>query len=202
MVDGAVSTRVVLVADRCTDSTVLRAQRVLDHDDLIVAVDAGTAGRARKVGTDVALVDEPVDARHRWLANTDADGAVTASWLATQLECAERGFIGVAGIVELDSASLPHDDLRAAFARAYRTHGDGTHPHVHGANLGCRADAYLAAGGWSSVATGEDHSLWHRLSDVGATTATTAVRVVTSARLQGRAPDGFASDLAALTVPA
>jgi hypothetical protein len=40
------------------------------------------------------------------------------------------------------------------------TYEDGTHPHVHGANLGIRADAYSDAGGWNDLTVAEDHCLW------------------------------------------
>ena len=39
---------------------------------------------------------------------------------------------------------------------------DGTHRHVHGANLGVRADLLDAVGGWRRLHTGEDHDLWQR----------------------------------------
>lgn len=64
--------------------------------------------------------------------------------------------------------------------------------------MAMRADAYLAAGGWQPLACGEDHDLWARLSQIGNCVSSTAISVRTSARLEGRAPDGFAADLAAL----
>ena len=77
-------------------------------------------------------------------------------------------------------------------------HPDGSHPHVHGANLGVRADAYLKAGGWSHVETGEDHDLWSRLTEAGLRRlSSSAITVLTSGRRVGRAPNGFAEALAA-----
>ena len=43
--------------------------------------------------------------------------------------------------------------------RERTVHRNGTHGHVHGANMGFRGDAYLAAGGWYPLASGEDHDL-------------------------------------------
>ena len=48
---------------------------------------------------------------------------------------------------------------KSRFRMTYQINTDGTHPHVHGANLGMRADAYLAAGGWNPLPTAEDHDL-------------------------------------------
>ena len=77
-------------------------------------------------------------------------------------------------------------------------HGD-THRHVYGANLGVRADAYLAVGGFPPDGPGEDHGLWRRLGAAGYSLAQpTGVRVRTSARLHGRADDGLAGLLRSL----
>ena len=67
--------------------------------------------------------------------------------------------------------------------------------------MGFRADAYRAAGGWNPLATGEDHDLWSRLRLTGPVVSSTRLRVATSMRLRGRAPDGFANDLATLAFP-
>jgi cellulose synthase/poly-beta-1,6-N-acetylglucosamine synthase-like glycosyltransferase len=73
---------------------------------------------------------------------------------------------------------------------------DVTHPHVHGANLGIRADAYLDAGGWSDLALAEDHCLWGRVRACGWRVASSVACVVTtSGRLNGRAQGGFADTL-------
>ena len=41
------------------------------------------------------------------------------------------------------------------------------HPHVHGTNFGVSMAAYVEAGGFSALATGEDHALWRALIDGG-----------------------------------
>jgi hypothetical protein len=66
-----------------------------------------------------------------------------------------------------------------------------THSHVHGANLGIRADAYLAAGGWSDMLIGEDHDS-ERVRKTHVGVWTTASYVHTSARRRAR-PNGFAA---------
>jgi hypothetical protein len=78
----------------------------------------------------------------------------------------------------------------------YEIHDDGTHPHVHGANLGVRADAYIDAGCWTNVAVAEDHCLWSRIKARGWPTASCSRTIVhTSGRLYGRAVGGFADAL-------
>jgi len=70
------------------------------------------------------------------------------------------------------------------------------HDHVHGANLGIRASAYLAAGGFAAVRCREDHDLLRALQAMGRPVVRTwAEPVVTSARTHGRAPGGFADFL-------
>jgi len=71
------------------------------------------------------------------------------------------------------------------------------HPHVHGANLGVRGDAYLALGGWPALPTGEDTELARRASSAGhlRIARTAAIPVVTSTRRAGRAPQGFSGYL-------
>ena len=63
--------------------------------------------------------------------------------------------------------------------------------HVHGANLGVRADAYLRAGGFPDRPAHEDVDLVAALVASGArVVATDACDVLTSGRLVGRAPGG------------
>jgi hypothetical protein len=65
------------------------------------------------------------------------------------------------------------------------------HPHVHGANLGFRASAYLRASGFPALPTAEDHALVAALAAGGCRVLRTrALPVVTSARRDSRAPDG------------
>ena len=101
-----------------------------------------------------------------------------------------------AGVVQVDTVQgLAQEDLRALLAH-YTIHADGTHPHVHGANLGIRADAYIDAGGWTAIPVAEDHCLWSRIRARGWPTLACSKTVVhTSGRLQGRAVGGFADTL-------
>jgi hypothetical protein len=74
------------------------------------------------------------------------------------------------------------------------------HPHIHGANLGIRADTYLAIGGFAPLLVGEDAALAQRAMEAGASIVRTAtLPVLTSGRLRGRATGGFATYLDAVT---
>ncbi|WCO67787.1 glycosyltransferase [Iamia majanohamensis] len=190
---------VVVVADHCTDATAATARELLGPRGVVVECRHRSVGRARAVAAAAALRRTAPAPLHRtWLATTDADTTVDPDWLVRQLACAAEGAAAVAGVVRVDDL----DDLAPVVGRrwraAYRTTGR-SHPHVHGANLGVRADAYVAVGGWPDTDTAEDHGLWDRLRRAGwPTAASVDVRVTTSGRRVGRAPAGFAAHLRSL----
>jgi cellulose synthase/poly-beta-1,6-N-acetylglucosamine synthase-like glycosyltransferase len=186
---------VVVVADHCSDRTVARAGAALGNSGEIIEVSLMSAGATRREG--VARVLRHWQSRNRsqiWLANTDADTKVSVDWISVQLGFADQGVAAVAGIVRLDEGDSPA--ALQAFRSTYATSSDGTHTHVHGANLSVRADAYNDVGGWSNLALAEDHCLWARLRDRGWRVISPVSSVVTtSARLKGRATGGFADTL-------
>lgn len=187
--------RTVVVLDSCSDRTADIASRYGEVE--AVAANLGTVGAARALGTRTLLPTSAEQHRHLWLANTDADSSVPAHWLTYMIEEAHRGVDLILGTVEPDAAATRR--LRRAWDARYVAQ-DG-HPHVHGANLGIRGSAYLALGGWSHGASGEDASLI-RAACADRTMRTLrsgAIPVVTSSRLTGRAPHGFAHYLQALT---
>lgn len=195
--------RVLVVADQCTDGTADRARRAIDRgglDGVVVEVSHRNVGRARSAGVDEALSREAgSDPSNVWLAHTDADTCVPRDWVLRQLGAARMGYAAVAGIIGIDSFRDHPRRVRRRFRDTYAVPTDRPHPHVHGCNLGVRADAYLDAGGWPPLDTAEDHALWDAvrargwptLSDIG-------LRVATSGRRIGRAPRGFAATLARL----
>jgi glycosyltransferase involved in cell wall biosynthesis len=196
---ASVTSTCVIVVDASSDETGAVVERRTGTDgrstsSIVVRTAHGCVGAARSVGCRVALGGSLHRPRHVWLAHTDADTVVPGYWLTAQLELAERGVAAVAGTVELDGDV--DGALRAQFEATYEIAPDGTHQHVHGANMGTRGDVYLAAGGWRRLRSGEDRDLWSRLSDVGDCVSSNALAVRTSARTNGRAPAGFADDLA------
>ena len=162
------SSWIVVVADGCSDQTARLARRRLAGRGTVIECSVASPGTARRLGAAEVLTHF---ARRRpsevWMANTDADSRVGVDWISHQLQLAD-----------------------------YATYEDGTHPHVHGANLGIRADAYIDAGGWSDLTVAEDHCLWSRVRRRGwSTIASVGSVVFTSGRLCGRAMGGFADTL-------
>ena len=187
----------VVVADACADLTASIARA---HGAALVEVAHRNVGAARASGVGAGLAAAGAWPLHRiWLASTDADTVVHGDWLAHQLDLADAGVTAVAGVVLVDSFSEHPVGTATAFATHYATSAGLGHPHVHGANLGTRADAYQRAGGWEAMHLAEEHDLWRRLREAGERClATTTLWVTTSGRARGRAHGGFADLLGGL----
>jgi cellulose synthase/poly-beta-1,6-N-acetylglucosamine synthase-like glycosyltransferase len=192
----------VVVADLCTDDTARLARRALGAHGEVVECASRSPGTARRLGVDSVLRHFSATPADRiWIANTDADTHVPPDWLQRHLEHADADAGGVAGIVQFAPDGL-RTDVQMLYEATYEVRGDGTHGHVHGANLGVRGDAYLDVGGWSHASVSEDHCLWGRLQRRGWSLRSCAKTVVTtSARLHGRAIGGFADTLRARVEP-
>jgi glycosyltransferase involved in cell wall biosynthesis len=189
---------IVVAVDSSTDRTCEIAEKLLLGSGVVVPIEARSVGQARAAAARVALERYGGPLKYCWLANTDADCEVPTNWLVDHLAIAQQGVDAVAGIVDVDSFAEHNPLVRQRFRLSYHLHADGTHPHVHGANMGVRADAYLRAGGWLALKTAEDHDLWHRLHQTGHRRLSAAkLQVTTSGRRNGRAPHGFAEALAA-----
>lgn len=189
---AAVPVDVVLVLDSCTDGSA----RIAARHPLVrtVSVGFGNVGRSRAHGAEIALAHEQ-DAEELWLAFTDADGRVPSGWLTEHLDAARRGDVYLGAVVPV------LDELDPERRRVWldRHPPGATLGHVHGANLGMRSSAYRAAGGFAPLETAEDVHLAERLRTSGAVVSSSEREpVVTSARLTGRAPRGYAGYLAAL----
>ncbi|NJQ17361.1 glycosyltransferase family 2 protein, partial [Streptomyces bohaiensis] len=157
-------------------------------------------GAARAAGVRAALRHCGVRPDRLRVLTTDADSTVPRAWIAHHLAHARQGWDAVVGTV-----ALPADSPLAAPHRAHyeaqRPAGRGVwhHPHVHGANLGFGAAAYLAAGGFPPVRCGEDRALVAALvRDGRRVLRTDGCPVLTSPRLRPRATGGFGDFLAAL----
>ncbi|WP_286218986.1 glycosyltransferase [Paraoerskovia sediminicola] len=179
----------VVVLDACTDGSAA----VPGPEVTVMEVDARTVGVARHLGVDRALAElrgVGVGADRTWIACTDADSVVPPDWLTHHLDLADAGAHVVVGAVR-----PPLDDLSPDRAAAWRQRfvpGLAT-GHVHGANLGVRSDVYAAVGGYAPVEEHEDVGLVERVRALGHRVVPTAdAWVLTSARLHGRTPGGYA----------
>jgi glycosyltransferase involved in cell wall biosynthesis len=189
---------VVVAVDNSIDGTFGIAQKMLGDAGGVIRCDAGRVGFARASAARAALRRWRKTPSRVWLANTDADCYVPTTWLIDQLKLAQTGVQAIAGIVDVDSFEEHEMHVAERFRSTYVLHPDGSHPHIHGANLGVRADVYMRAGGWADLHTAEDHDLWRRLAAAGAKKLSSSrLKVVTSGRRHGRAPMGFAGALAA-----
>jgi glycosyltransferase involved in cell wall biosynthesis len=187
----------IVVADGCTDRTAEVARRA---GVVVREIQAGCVGAARRTGMrEVLRRTRHLDPGSVWLATTDADTIVSPEWLGQHLHYAARGWDAVVGTVAVTDWAGHPPGLPARFHQHYRTSSPGTHPHVHAANLGFSASAYLAAGGFQPSPTAEDHALVASLTAAGRRILrTTEISVLTSARRQARAPRGFSHLLSTL----
>ena len=182
--------QILVVLDSCTDRSSAIAQAFGVHS---LNVEARNVGQVRGIG-----------ARHllnpgaRWISCTDADSRVASDWLVAQLAL---GVDAVCGTVTVDAWSEGFDEAaQIRYNQAYRA-CDG-HRHIHGANLGVSAGAYVRAGGFEPLACHEDVQLVRQLERCGATIAWShAPQVITSARLDCRAQGGFGDYLKGLMQP-
>ncbi|CRM51979.1 transferase 2, rSAM/selenodomain-associated [Pseudomonas sp. 24 E 13] len=178
---------ILVVLDSCSDASAAIAQA---HGVQSLPVQARNVGHARGAG-----------ARHllnqgaRWIACTDADSRVAPDWLVAQLAL---GCDAVCGTVTVDAWSEGFDAAaQIRYHQAYEAR-DG-HRHIHGANLGISASAYLQAGGFEPLACHEDVQLVRNLERCGASIAWShSPQVITSARLDCRAQGGFGDYLKGL----
>lgn len=196
------SVDIVLAVDQSTDLTREIGEQILsangNNHGVVIAAEAGVVGRTRALAAQAALARYRGPLDRCWLANTDADSHVPVTWLRDQLDLARRGAQAIAGTIDVDDFTEHASFVEERFRRSYHIFADGTHPHVHGANFGVRADMYVEAGGWGNIPTAEDHDLWNRLGKLGARrVSVNHIRVITSGRRIGRAPQGFAGALAA-----
>lgn len=192
--DGEIDVTVVVVLDGCTDGS----GRIANAwpDVTVLSIDAGNVGAARATGcAELLRRHQPSSPSSLWLASTDADSRVPEHWLSRQIELADAGAELVLGTVTVDDWTAHPDHLAQQWAATYD--GADGHPHVHGANVGCRADAYLCAGGFPGLSCGEDVSLAQAMTD-RAIMRVGDIAVTTSARLRSRTTGGFASYLAQL----
>ncbi|WP_118914480.1 glycosyltransferase [Mycobacterium shigaense] len=186
---------VIVVLDASDDDSVELAGQY-GPDVHFVCVDVRNVGAARAVGFGYGRSLFAQDEKC-WYATTDADSRVDPGWLIHQLQLGVDMVLGVVRVTNwrLHSASAADRYLRAYAAGT----AQGEHSHVHGANMGFSARAYWRVGGFRMLPTGEDVDLVEQFEAAGYLIhRDTELSVITSARIQGRAPQGFAHYLSEL----
>ncbi|HME47769.1 glycosyltransferase [Mycobacterium sp.] len=185
---------VVAVLDACDDDSASLSQR-FGPDVVFREIDEQNVGAARAAGFRFArsVLTSPGD--RTWYATTDADTQVGPEWLLAQLD---HDADVVLGVVHVENWRHHPDEVADRYERSYESDEPG-HGHIHGANMGCRADAYWRVGGFRSLASGEDADLAKRFEAAGFRIHwDDDLSVATSDRRNGRAAGGFADHLVAL----
>ncbi len=183
-----VALRIVVVLDSCSDDSAAVVAKFPDVVGLRVSV--GTVGAARQAG--VRQLDAAAAAPD-WFATTDADSAVPPSWLVHQVRTAQSGVDLLLGTVIPDDTEISPDQFARWQALHHTSEGHG---HVYGANLGFSSRALALTGGFRPLTAHEDVDLAERIKAAGLPwIASAQCPVLTSARLVGRTPIGFAGYL-------
>ena len=220
---GASVFEIVLMLNNCTDDSPAVARRwQVAHPEVGLHILERTlepaqahAGTARLLLMDTAW--------HRLgglcaegcaILSTDADSIVAPDWIAQNLAALARGADAVGGAIELKAGE--YDALPEQVRRCYRRDrryaeliarledlldsqpGDPWPRHLDhfGSSLACTPAAYARAGGMPAVTPLEDEAFVDRLRRADLCLRhEPAVRVFTSARLDGRATLGLAGQL-------
>ena len=193
-----VSGGITVVLNRCTDGT---PDIVGEFGVRVLTSDADSVGAVRRLGTADAInraQQAGAEPDALWIACTDADTVVPDDWLYRQIEMADTGLDALIGTVT-------PGDVSPQIYQSWLSHHELTegHRHVHGANLGFRADSYLRAGGFRDAESREDVGLVERIRAVTSRwVATHQTSVLTSGRTESRVSGGFGSYIAALEAEA
>ncbi len=191
-----VQTAVTVALDGCSDRSATIAARSGAHG---ISLDGAGVGVSRDTAVrhGLSVLAVPEESR-TWLACTDADTLVPPTWLVRQLIWADSGTDLVLGTVEPFDVADP--EVLAAWQSRHRL-AEG-HSYVHGANLGVRASTWREVGGFGRKHAHEDVSMTAKVQATAAAwVATDTIRVRTSGRVAGRAPNGFADYLNELGKP-
>lgn len=204
--------RLVVCVNNSSDGTTERARRFRPRTAQISVCDIALpphhahAGGARRAALDDAAMMLPA---HGILMTTDADSRVDPDWILANLVELAAGADAVAGTVAFDDADLaalpdlPTRALEWRLAELQAQLGSLIDPRPHdpwpnhlwawGASMALTLSAYRQIGGLPLVPLAEDRALAAALErDDLKLRHSHLPRVITSARLDGRAPGGLA----------
>lgn len=198
-----------LLLDGCTDGSGCLADAFAARSRHRVRIeradDAGpSAGLARVRAMAMGL--RALEGRDGLLLTTDADSVPLPDWLCTMTAGLRQADVVTGRIVRDRDAPHPLQDrieayYDALFALRRRLdpvewEAPVTHHYTGGANMGIRAAAYRAIGGFAPLASGEDARFVDDAARAGLRVRRDAASLVrTSGRRHGRATGGLASSL-------
>jgi cellulose synthase/poly-beta-1,6-N-acetylglucosamine synthase-like glycosyltransferase len=214
------SFRVVIFANNCTDNSAKVARSMSAHLSMpVLVVEAALppaeahAGNARRAAMDMAETWLMERGPGGVILTTDADSEVPADWVANNLAAVDSGADAVLGHIALDEEGelLPEAlHRRGCLEGAYETLltelsslldpiASNPWPHhatISGASLAVTVEAYRRVGRLPRVPLGEDKALVAELLRHDARIRFSPdIQVVTSGRVNGRAPGGVADTL-------
>ncbi|MHA6723907.1 glycosyltransferase family 2 protein [Sphingomonas sp. RS2018] len=198
---------VCLLLDRCTDDSAAIAEdyrRTSSHRVMIETAagpvgNAGTA-RAQAMAMGIAAPGEAPGV----LLTTDADSCPAPDWLQHMTVALQAADVVAGRIVRSNhvGASVLLDRIEAYYDTLFALRrrldpvpweASATHHYTGGANMGLRADAYRALGGFRPMASGEDAQMVDDAARSGWRVRRDAACVVTTSdRRHGRAAGGLA----------
>ncbi|MGE7413328.1 glycosyltransferase [Methylobacterium tarhaniae] len=216
---GADALGIVLFLNNCTDGTAQAVAALAPDLRLPLRViardrEGAHAGWARREAMEAAAAWLEETAPDGVILTTDADSRVPPDWVARNLAALARGADAVAGRFVLDAAEaarLPdalhaRGRLEGAYEALLVALEAAIDPVAHdpwprhatrsGASLAVCLPAYRAAGGMPALPAGEDRAFVAALARAEARVRHAPdIVVVTSGRLDGRAPGGAADTM-------
>ncbi|MGH7741609.1 MAG: glycosyltransferase [Candidatus Eiseniibacteriota bacterium] len=191
-----------LLLPRCLES--LLAQDYTGEIEILLVDNASSDGTSRVARSyDVRVVTEPIrgysraliagfsEASGEIIACTDADTLVPPDWVSILVrEYARRpDVVAIGGEIEFMDANWKSRLLTRFFLPLFHRldRADRGGPHLWGANMSVRRDAFLEAGGWNrEFSLQADSELSERLRKIGRVTILESLRVRTSSRRWNR----------------
>ncbi|WP_130804013.1 glycosyltransferase [Acinetobacter ihumii] len=175
---------ILVVLDSCSDKSIEIVQACKIN---YLECNFKCVGKARDLG-----VRHFIAQGIYWVACTDADSEVTQDWFIQQ--CLHQPTDVICGVVEINNWQTLSEQVQQDYALHY--HDEMHHRHIHGANLCFSTQAYQLAGGFDNLECHEDVGLVEKMQALGLRISwSNKLRVITSARLEGKAPQGFSNFL-------
>lgn len=217
------SYEVLVLANNCSDNTVEVSHKLsslypalrLHTIEVFLPKTEAFVGKARQMVMDEAYRRlSSIGAKNRIIASTDGDTEVASNWISALINEFDQGVDAVGGRILTHRSAAPEIDTSTSlyFLRllghgyivsqiecllAPQSHdGWPRHCQYYGANMAVLAEVYGRVGGMPLVKDEEDVALYERLKRADAKIRhSLSVRVLTSARRDGRATGGLAERL-------